>query len=166
MLRLGRIAGAHGLRGALRFRPDNPDSDTLAKGSRIALELGKERREFEVAGISNLGRGTRRLELIGVTDANAADALDGAIVTIDEAQLPASEPGEFYYHQVIGCEVFLDDGTRLGTIEDVFSAGASDVWVVKSGGREVLVPVIADVVMEMDLIARRITITPIPGLLD
>jgi 16S rRNA processing protein RimM len=166
MLRLGRIAGAHGLRGALRFRPDNPDSETIAAGSHVVLELGTERQEYEVAGISSLGRGTRRLELVGISDADAADALDGAIVTIDEAELPASQPGEFYYHQVIGCEVFIDDGTRLGVIEEVFSAGASDVWVVRDQGREVLVPVIADVVKSMDLAARRMTITAVPGLLD
>jgi len=166
MLRLGRIIGAHGLKGALRFRPDNPDSETIAKGSRIQLDLNGNAREYEVAGITSLGRGVRRLELVGVADANAAEALTSATVLIDETGLPAAKPGEFYYHEILGCEVFLEDGTRLGLIEEVFSAGANDVLVVRGGGREVLVPVIADVVKSMDIPAGRMTIVAVPGLLD
>jgi 16S rRNA processing protein RimM len=80
--------------------------------------------------------------------------------------MPAPESGEFYYYEAIGCEVFLTDGSRLGAIEEIFSNGAHDVWVVRDAEREVLVPVIEDVVKMMDLPARRVTIDPIPGLLD
>ena len=80
--------------------------------------------------------------------------------------VPPAEPGEFYYYEAIGCEVFLTDGTRLGAIEEVFSNCAHDIWVVRDGKREVLVPVIEDVVKAMDFAARRVTIEPIPGLLD
>jgi 16S rRNA processing protein RimM len=165
MLRVGRITGMHGLRGALRYRPDNPGSDALAEGSRVRLATDGEGREYQVVAISPLGSGTRRLELAGI-NANAAEKLKGAVVLIDEAALPPSNPGEFYYYEVIGCEVFLDDGARLGTIEEVFSSGANDVWVVRGDGREVLVPVIEDVVKVVDLAARRMTITAVPGLLD
>src|SRR6266446_5982221 len=102
MLRVGRITGAHGLKGALRFRADNP----------------------------------------------------------------AAKSGEFYYYEAIGCEAFLTDGSRIGTIEEIFSNGAHDVWVVRDGEREFLIPVIEDVVKAMDFAARRVTIEPIPGLLD
>jgi 16S rRNA processing protein RimM len=166
MVRIGRIVGIHGLKGALRFRPDNPDSSTIATGSSIALEIGSERREYKVARIADGGKVVRRLELEGIGDANAAEALKGAIVNVAEADLPAPAPNEFYFSQVIGCEVTLDDGSVLGTIEEVFATGANDVWIVRGGGREVLVPVIADVVKAIDLNARRMTITAVPGLLD
>ena len=77
-----------------------------------------------------------------------------------------SGDGEFYYFQLAGAEVMLTDGRRLGTIEDIMSTGAHDVWVVRDGEREVLVPVISDVVKAMDLAARRVTIEAVPGLLD
>jgi len=92
--------------------------------------------------------------------------LKGAVVMLALADLPPARPGEFYYYEAIGCEAFLTDGTRLGTIEEVFATGANDVWVVRDGQREVLVPVIDDVVKAMDLAARRVTIEPVPGLLD
>jgi len=166
MLRVGRITGAHGLKGALRFRPDNPDSDTLQEVKRVLLEREGQPREFRLTGIAPLNATTRRITLEGVADVNAAESLKGAIVMLATEDVPAAKPGEFYYYEAIGCEVFLSDGSRLGTIEEVFSNGAQDIWVVRDGDREVLVPVIEDVVKAMDFAARRVTIEPIPGLLD
>ena len=166
MLRVGRIIGAHGLKGALRFRPDNPDSDTLEKVARVFLETAEGSREFRLTGMKPLDATIRRITLEGIADAMAAESLKGAIVMLAAEDVPAPKPGEFYYHEVVGCEVFLTDGSRLGTIEEVFSNGAQDIWVVREGQREVLIPVIEDVVKAMDIAARRVTIEPIPGLLD
>ncbi len=166
MLRVGRITGAHGLKGALRLRPDNPDSDTLEQVARVFLESAGQAREFRLTGLTRLNATTRRITLEGVADVNAAEALKGAVVMLAAEDVPAAKPGEFYYYEAIGCEVFLTDGSRLGTIEEIFSTGAHDIWVVRDSEREVLVPVIEDVVKAMDFAARRVTIEPIPGLLD
>ncbi|MGB3551424.1 MAG: ribosome maturation factor RimM [Candidatus Binatus sp.] len=166
MLRVGRITGAHGLKGALRLRPDNPDSDSLEQVARVFLESAGQTREFRLTGLTRLNATTRRITLEGVADVNAAEALKGAVVMLAAEDVPAAKPGEFYYYEAIGCEVFLTDGSRLGTIEEIFSTGAHDIWVVRDSEREVLVPVIEDVVKAMDFAARRVTIEPIPGLLD
>ena len=68
--------------------------------------------------------------------------------------------------KLIGSTVVNDQNEKVGTIEDIMSTGAHDVWVVRDGEREVLVPVISDVVKAMDLAARRVTIEAVPGLLD
>ena len=73
---------------------------------------------------------------------------------------------EFYYRDVIGCEVFLTDGVRIGVIEEIIATGANDVFVVRGDGKEVLVPVIEDVVKEIDIEGKRVVIEAIPGLLD
>jgi 16S rRNA processing protein RimM len=166
MLRVGRISGTHGLKGALRFRPDNSDSDILAEVKRIFLERDGESREFRLTACAPLNPTTRRITLEGIADINAAESLKGAVVMLATEDVPAAKPGEFYYYEAIGCEVFLTDGSRLGAIEEIFSNGAHDVWVVRDAEREVLVPVIEDVVKAMDLPARRVTIEPVPGLLD
>lgn len=130
------------------------------------LELGGSSREFRVTGVTPLNATTRRITLEGIADINAAESLKNAIVMLAAEDVPPIEPGEFYYYEAIGCEVFLTDGARLGTIDEVFSNGAQDIWVVRDGKREVLVPVIEDVVKAMDFATRRVTIEPIPGLLD
>jgi 16S rRNA processing protein RimM len=166
MLRVGRITGAHGLKGALRLRPDNPDSDTLEQVARVFLESAGAAREFRLTGMTRLNATTRRITLEGVNDVNAAESLKGAIVMLAAEDVPAAKPGQFYYYEAIGCQVFLTDGSRIGTIEEIFSNGAHDIWVVREGEREILVPVIEDVVKAMDFAARRVTVEPIPGLLD
>jgi 16S rRNA processing protein RimM len=165
-LRIGYIAGSHGLHGALRVRTDNPDSTTLGTLERLLVETAAGRREFKVLSVSALGGGHQRVVLEGVDDANAAQALRGGAVMVAAASLPPLKEGEFYYFQIAGAEVILTDGRRLGTIEDIMSTGGHDVWVVRDGEHEVLVPVIADVVKAMDLEARRVTIEAVPGLLD
>lgn len=167
MLRVGYAAGSHGLHGAIRVRTDDPASTTLGAVARLFVETaGGARREFKILGTSALSAGNRRVMLEGIVDADAAEALRGGAVMVAVADLPPPGEGEFYYFQLAGAEVILTDGRRLGTIEDIIATGAHDVWVVRDGEREVLVPVISDVVKAMDLEARRVTIEAVPGLLD
>jgi len=120
-------------------------------------------REYRVVGIAQLGHGTVRLMLEGITDANLAEALKGKNVFADERELPPPAEGEFYYRDAIGCEVFLTDGRRLGAIEEVIATGANDVFVVRDDGKEVLVPVIADVVKEIDVAGSGSSSKPSPA---
>jgi len=166
LLRIGYVAGSHGLHGALCVRTDDPGSTTLFTLKRLFVETADGRREFKILGASALGTGNHRVMLEGISDADAADSLRGGAVMVAAADLPPLGEGEFYYFQLAGAEVMLTDGRRLGTIEDIMSTGAHDVWVVRDGEREVLVPVISDVVKAMDLAARRVTIEAVPGLLD
>ncbi|HUO04379.1 MAG TPA: ribosome maturation factor RimM [Candidatus Binataceae bacterium] len=166
MLRIGHVAGAHGLRGALRVHLDDRGSRSLEQVKRMFIEQGGAVREIAIAAATHLNATTMRVVIEGIADATAADALKGATVSIAADDLPARRPGEFYYYEAIGCEVLLANGDRIGTIEDIFSNGAHEVLVVRSNGREVLVPVIEDIVKAMDFDARRVTITPVPGLLD
>jgi 16S rRNA processing protein RimM len=165
-LRLGHITGAHGLRGALRMRPENPDSDTLAHVARVFLESNGQSQEYRLLDSRRINRSTTRIALEGLDGPEAADALKGAAVMIALDDLPPARLGEFYYFQIIGCEVHTTDGRRIGTVEEVFSTGANDIWVVRDGPNEVLVPVIEDVVKTMDLEQRVVMIEPVPGLLD
>ncbi len=166
MLRIGRIGGAHGLHGALRFRPDYPESDILSKVTRIWLERDGTAREFRLTGVTRLAAGSLRITVEGIVDANAADALKGATLAVAVADLPAAGPREFYYFQALGCDVITPAGERIGTVAEIFSNGAQDILVVRDGAREVLVPVIEDIVRAIDVAGRRITIEPVPGLLD
>jgi len=170
-LRIGYVAGSHGLHGALRVRTDDPRSTTLFTLKRLFVETAAGQREikvreFKVLDASALSVGNHRVMLEGIGDAEAAATLRGGAVMVAAADLPPLGDGEFYYFQLAGAEVMLTDGRRLGTIEDIMSNGAHDVWVVRDGEREVLVPVVSDVVKAMDLAARRVTIEAVPGLLD
>lgn len=167
LVRIGYIAGAHGLKGALRFKPDDADSSILEKIQRVFLSRGgAPARECRLNAVARLNRTTFRIALEGIATPEAADALRGAIVSVAAAEMPALAEGEFYYFQTIGCVVTTEAGARIGVVEEVFSNGANDVLVVRESGREILIPAIANVIRSLDVARRRIVVEAVPGLLE
>jgi 16S rRNA processing protein RimM len=166
MIRVGYVSGAHGLRGAVRVRLDNPDSVLLRCVRRLTLERNGERIEYAVTGAQSASHGVFKLTLGGISGVDQVAALRGAIVMVAAVSLPPTNPGEFYYFQTIGCEIVTTTGSPVGIIEEVFWTGANDVWVVRDRSAEHLVPVIQDIVKGIDLTARRVVIEAVPGLLD
>jgi 16S rRNA processing protein RimM len=166
LIRVGYVSGAHGLRGALRVRLDNPDSVLLQRVQRLTLAQDGESVEYPVISVQSAGQGAFKLTLDGVSSVAQAAVLRGAIVMVAAAALPPAAPSEFYYFQAIGCEIVTTAGLPVGIIEEVFSNGANDVWVVRDRSAEHLVPVIKDIVKAIDWNARRVIIEAVPGLLD
>ena len=163
---VGEIVGAHALRGLTRVRPYQPPAPSLAPGRHVLLERGGSWREAVVTHAKAHGRGGILIGLAGVRDRTAAEALRGTRVLVREADLPALAQDEFYHHEVVGFTVETVDGATVGTITGTLANGLHDVWEVRDGGREHLIPVVADVVRAIDRAGRRVRIEPLPGLLD
>jgi 16S rRNA processing protein RimM len=132
----------------------------------LTLDLEGRIAEYRVASVQSAGHGAFKIILDGLSGADRAAAMRGAVVMVEASALPPTTPREFYYFEAIGCGVVTTAGQPVGIIEEVFSNGANDVWVVRDRSAEHLVPVIEDVVKEIDLTARRVIIEAIPGLLD
>jgi 16S rRNA processing protein RimM len=164
-VRVGRIGRPHGLNGAMHVTLDCSDSTTLENVGRILLEDDDGRRKYVVRAARRLARNAIRLTLEEVATAEAAAALRGHTILVAECDLPAARPDEFYSFRAIGCEVVTITGRCLGTVAEIFVTGANDVMVVRDAASEVLIPIIADVVKNLDFAARRITIEELPGLL-
>lgn len=166
LIPIGCLTGTHGLKGALRLKSEGDELETLSALKRVFVQSAGTAREYSVLSITPLGRYAMRLLLDGVATCEQAEALKGAMVMASESDLPHPAEHEFYYYQAIGCDVALRDGRVIGKVEEIFSTGANDVMVVRGDGKEILVPVIADVVKRVDIDAHRVTIEPVPGLLD
>jgi 16S rRNA processing protein RimM len=166
LLRIGQVARPHGIRGAIRVALDNPESTSLETIKQLFIESGTGPRGYALKSATRLGRNAVRLELEGLDSCDAADNLRGATVMVATADLPPASTGEFYNFHAIGCEVRTLEGRCLGIVAEIFATGANDVLVVREGSAEVLVPLIDDVVKQMDFDRQVITIDAIPGLLD
>ena len=162
---VGEITGVHGLHGLLRVRTGQPNPPSLAPGRTVLLEHGGGRREVRVVSAAMHGPALL-LGLDGVADRTAAEALRGARLLVGRDALPEPGPDEFYDFEVIGFAVVTTDGRDLGTIVETMDNGLHDVWTVRDGDREHLIPVVADVVRDIDRAGRRVVIAPMPGLLD
>jgi 16S rRNA processing protein RimM len=169
-LTLGRVVGAHGLRGELRVRLlDETDNNLRAVASVwLAREEGDPKAvEARVRAVGSGRRGEVRLSLEGVDGREAAEALRGRLVLAFVEQLAALPDGEYYQYELIGCRVEHADGRAVGVVAGIWETGAPAVLVVvDEARREHLIPAASEIVREVDLIARRIVIDAPPGLLD
>jgi len=112
-------------------------------------------------------RGFPCIQFEGITSTEAANRLRGALIEIDEADLPELGEDEYYVHDLIGLRVVTSAGEEIGTLEDVLETGSNDVYVVKRPGqKDVLVPAIDGVLLDVDLEGGVVTIEAVPGLLD
>jgi 16S rRNA processing protein RimM len=163
---VGEIVGAHALRGLLRARRYQTATMSLAPGGRVLLERDGTWHEAIVTHAGAHGRGMLLLGLDGVGDRTTAEGLRGVRLLVRRADLPELAEDEYYHHEVVGFTVETLDGTVVGTIAGTLATGLHDVWEVRDGTREHLIPVVADVVRAIDRDARRVRIDPLPGLLD
>jgi 16S rRNA processing protein RimM len=162
---VGEMGSPHGLRGMAHFRPHQPGAPSLAPGRTILLERDGEWLAATIAHVAPHGR-HMLIALDGIGDRDAVAALTGMRLLVRAADLPALDDGEFYHHEIHGFVMVTTDGRTLGTIASTFSTGTNDVWVVRDGDRERLIPIIADVVREIDRPGGRVVIDALPGLLD
>lgn len=163
---VGEVVGAHALRGWVRVKPYQPEAPSLAPGRRVLLERDGAWRETTVTHAGAHGRGLLLLGLDDVCDRTAAEALRGATLRVRRGDLPALGEDEYYHDEVLGFTVETLDGAVVGVITGTLATGLHDVWEVRAGAREYLIPVVADVVHAIDRAGRRVRIDPLPGLLD
>ena len=167
---VGRIVGAHGLRGRLHVRLFGIGDENVAGLTRIRVasdENDASAQGFEVGSIEPGRSQEVRMTLEGVSSREAADELRGRLVLADSRSFEELPEGEYYGYQLVGCRVESGEGVAIGTVRDIWSTGAPDVLVVEGedGGQQ-LIPAAEDLLREIDLEARRIVVEVVPGLLD
>lgn len=166
LIAVGRISGTHGIRGQLRLHSYSGNLETLHTVREVVFQLpGGDKRHCRLKRAAL--HGTRiLLTLEGVTAVEEAELLNGAELLVRQDQLPATDDDEYYWKDLIGLSVVTDDGVTLGKITSIMETGANDVYLVKNGKREYLIPAITDVIQRVDLASGVMTITPLEGLLD
>ena len=160
---VGRITRAHGIRGEVSVLPLSDVEDRFAPRSRLFVGESEERPLTVAASRPNRGRLLIRFD--EVPDRTGAEALAGAYVFVPATSSPPLPDGEFWPHQLIGAEVLTESGRSLGVLREVVHTNANDVWVARDeGGAESLVPALRDVIVSVDVGARRVVVREVPGL--
>ncbi|MDQ0892644.1 ribosome maturation factor RimM [Agromyces ramosus] len=168
-LRVGRLTKAHGLKGAIKLElyTDDPER-RFVPGAEFSLQVpdtspwhGKRLKLRELRWYN--GHPVGFFE--GVDDRSAAETLAKAILWVEHSEQETPEPDAWYDHQLIGLTV-LRDGEKVGEVTHVDHFPAQDLLIVKTKGREVMVPFVSAIVPEVDLAAGTLTVTPPPGLFE
>ncbi len=159
---VGRINTTWGLKGHVKVTPFTGNPGRFRVGA-VLLVRGEPRKILEV----NTSQGYPIVRFDGYTDETTSKVLRGTMIEITAEELPPLPPGEYYVHDLEGLDVVTREGERIGTLAQVLTTGANDVYLVRRAGKpDALIPAIADVVLDVDIAARRMRIEAMPGLLD
>lgn len=162
--RVGVIANTHGIKGEVKVFPTTEDPSRFRGMKRIVLDTGDEKLIREVASVRYF-KNMVILKFRGIDNINDVEKYKGMDLLVPREDAIPLEEGEYYIADIIGARVETEDGTFFGELRDVLQTGANDVYVVDHEGREVLLPVIADCVLDRDLEKKVVTVHIMEGLL-
>lgn len=165
LISLGTIVGTHALRGEVRLHPFNQKSTSIKPRARVVIRRDNEGREVRIESLRSHGR-VWIVKLQGTDTIEAAEKLVGSEICLPRSRLPRLRKDEIYHFDLIGMRVVTDTGSDLGVITEVMDGAGADICVVQGESGEVLIPMISDIVRQIDRATRLMTITPIPGLLS
>ncbi len=165
---VGKIVNTHGIQGEVRVisRTDFPE-ERYTPGNHLHLFIPGQKQPIDV--VVKTHRRHKNFDLLsfeGLNNINDVEKWKNGILKVTKEQLQELPEGEYYFHEIIGCDVETVDGEHIGKVIEILSPGANDVWVVKpDNGKEILIPYIDEVVLSVSVADKKITIEPMEGLI-
>ena len=159
---VGRIGRAHGVLGEATIEVQTDDPDIRFQiGNKLTLDDGKQL----TIRSSRWHNQILLLAFDGVTDRNQIEELRDQLISSD-VDLDSLAPGEYHFQQLIGCEVFQQNGELIGPVDEIVKLPGQDLLSVNRAGAQVLIPMVKQIIIEIDVSAKKIVVNPPEGLLD
>lgn len=166
LLRVGVIASTHGIRGDVKVFPTTDDNQRFKQLKTLILDTGKEQIVLEIESV-RFFKQMVILKFKGYDNINDIEKYKGKDLLISRENAVPLEENEYFIYDIIGADVMTEDGVSLGTLTEVLTTGANDVYVIHTkDSQELLLPVIDDCVKEIDTINKKVVVHIMPGLLD
>ena len=164
-LEVGQIVNTFGIKGEVKVMPFTDDITRFDDLEKVYVKTKKEEKLYKIQNV----RYHKNMVLIkfeNIETPEQAELLRNAFLEIDREDAISLEEGTYYIADLIGMEVYSDDGNKLGIVEDIYNTGANDIYVVKNDlGKQILLPGIKEVIKEVNLDTEKITVHLIPGLI-
>jgi len=165
---VGKIVNTHGIKGEVRVisSTDFPE-ERYAVGNKLSLfKEGSNSPTVLTVASHRQHKNFDLLTFEGFLTLEMVEGFRDGILKVSDNQLSELEGHEYYFHEIIGCTVYSETGEEIGVITDILQTGANDVWTVKPAkGRDHYIPYIEDVVKEINIDEKKITIEVLDGLL-
>jgi 16S rRNA processing protein RimM len=161
---VGIVAGAHGVRGAVRIKSFTAEPKDVGRYGPVEDESGRHKFKLSFVGVA---KGVVLAKLTGIADRDEAEALRGMRLYLPRDALPPPDEEEYYHADLIGLAAVLEDGTGIGTVQAVHDFGAGDCLEIARPERQpVMVPFTRAAVPVVDIAGGRVVLDPPAGLLD
>ncbi|MCL6456844.1 MAG: ribosome maturation factor RimM [Gorillibacterium sp.] len=168
LFNVAKIVNTVGIRGELKLltQTDFPDVRFREGNTLLVIDPTGKVEKVMTVQTSRPHKNIWAVKFKEIPDIDAAEKYKGWSIKVREEHLLKLEEHEFYHHEIIGCLVVTDEGEELGTISEILTPGANDVWVVeREKAKPLLIPYIADVVLDVNVQEKRVTVQLLEGLL-
>ncbi len=164
LLQVGVISSTHGVRGEVKVFPTTDDVGRFKKLKQVILDTGREQHTLEVEGVKFF-KNMVILKFKGIDNINDIEKYKGKSLYVDRANAVKLKKNEYFIADMIGIQVFTEDGELFGTLQDVLETGANDVYILDTEKHgEVLIPAIKQCVLDVDIENRKMVIHLMEGL--
>lgn len=161
---IGQIVNTHGVKGHVKVKPFTDDVEQFETLGKILVVKNKETIEMEIEEVK-YHKDMVLLKLKGVDDMTAAERYKGCYIKIHRSNARELEEGEYFIADIIGSDVYTDEGEHLGKVDDIYNTGSNDIYVVKDElGKQILLPAIKDVLLDIDVEKQKVTVHLLKGL--
>ena len=160
---IAKITRAAGLKGEVGVRPLVRQFDDYVTVKPLFIGFDPNiARDVKLEKVSGVEK-KRRFLFNGMKTRDEAESIIGQLFFVS---VKDSDPINMIAPDLLGASVVADNGENIGELVDMISLPANDVYVIKQGKKEVLIPVIPEIIRSVDLQMGLVTITPMDGLLD
>ncbi|MBE6003232.1 MAG: 16S rRNA processing protein RimM [Lachnospiraceae bacterium] len=167
-LRVGTVVTTHGLKGEVKVYPTTDDPDRFYDLEKVFLDRSGSMENMLQLEVQNV-RFFKNLAIVKFKD---YDSIDDVLpfrkgeLYVDRADAIPLQEGEYFIGDIIGCRVLDEDDKELGTVKEFLETGAHDVMLVKTTGKDLMIPYCDPFILEKAPEEGYIRVHLIPGLLD
>lgn len=166
LFRVGVIANTHGIRGEVKVYPTTDNINRFNDLKDVILDTGREYINLQVQGVKYF-KNMAILKFKGIDNINDIEKYKGKDLLVTRENAIPLEVNEYYIADLIDMEVYNEDGSRLGVLNDVMQTGANDVYVINlENGGELLLPNIDQCILEVNIEEKKMTVHVLEGLMD
>ena len=166
LLEIGKIVNTHGMRGEVKIVPWTDTPDVFEDLTVIYIKNKSEYKPLNIESV-RYQKNNLIVKFKEYSDINDILQYKNAVLYAERDDLGELPEGVYYIVDLIGLEVFTESGEKIGIIADVFNTGASDIYDVKRDGKKnLLLPVIDEVVKNVDIEGGKVIVNVMEGLDD
>ena len=164
-LEIGQIVNTFGIKGEIKVSPFTNDINRFDELEKVYIKTKTGEKQYKIENVK-YHKNMVLLKLKGIDKIEDAEMLRNAYLEIDREDAIPLEKDTYSIADLLGLEVYTEDGKILGKVDDIYNTGSNDIYVVKDEmGKQVLLPGIKDVIKNVDLENSKIIVHLIPGLI-
>ncbi len=164
-LEIGQIVNTFGIKGMVKVKPFTDDIRRFDRLEKVYIKKQNEKKEYQIEEVK-YHKEMVLIKFKGIDNIDAANLLKNSYLIVDREKEEPLEEGRYYIVDMLGIDVYTEEGNLLGKLDDIYNTGSNDIYVVKDElGKQVLLPALKEVIKKVDIENKKMVVHLIPGLI-